>query len=753
MFDRKKTAAFIAGLLICAYSAVPAVNAFAEEYLVEGATEATTSADTYTISGDFMYSLTTDGNICIEDCTSTAEDLVIPDTIDGITVTELGKTALGKDHENSQFKTVTLPASINYISAENPFVYCTQLNTIKVAEDNKDYCAVDGVLYNKDKSELICFPSCKKEEGIDIPDTVKKIGASAFYNTVLLDIKMPDSLEQVEHFAFASTNLTSADFSNTKLEYLDDYAFTNCTHLHEVLLPDTVEHIGGGTFAGCTGLDKITLPKNLQTIGQYAFFDTGLTEVIIPDSVQSIGYCAFGYYISASGQTASKDEAFIIVGKQGSAAALYAHDTDSDYDYKNNFSFLTPEQYEEKQLEMQALNSTRSGDYDYAVVDGQVALITCYSTEDVITVPDTIDGKKVDAIYTSCFNISCPASEIIIPEGIKEIKRRAFYECGNLKKITTPASLKTIGDNAFDSCKALEHVEFLGVENIGSQIFRECTALKTVKADGCLQKWDDDEPFLYCIALEDITITEGSGNYSSENGVLYNKDKSLLIAYPPAKPETEFIAPKGVKEIAQSAFIRAQNLKKVEIPEADVINDYAFEECTNLTEVKLSDNLTTLGIDAFYNCTSLKALHLPESLVNIGICAFGFYHDDNADTENDEDADKLIEGFKLYTVKDSTAYQYAKSAGIEVITGTTEVLGKNVSTGFLYTIGGIIAAFILGIIGFLTGKKLKKNKAEKEKAEKQEKAAERRKQRQEEKDEDIDAEDTDEEEDTLEDED
>lgn len=615
-----------------------------------------------------------------------------------------------------------------------------------MAEGNASFTAEDGILYSKDKSELVCYPSCKKGDSFAIPEGVKQIDASAFYNTAPYTITMPASLEKVEHFAFAYTRIRSADFSNTKLEYLSDYAFTSCASLKEVKLPDTVEHIGGGTFASCGELKEITLPKNLQTIGQYAFFDTGLTEIIIPESVETIGYCAFGYYISASGQTASKDEAFTIVGKMGSAAYTYAHDSDSDYDYKNNFTFLTAEQYEEKQLEMQALNSTRSGDYDYAEVDGQIVLTTCYSTEDVITVPDTIDGKKVDAIYTSCFNISCPATEIIIPEGIKEIKRRAFYECGNLKKITTPASVKTIGDNAFDSCKALESVEFLGVETIGKDVFRDCSALKTVKADGCLQTWDDEEPFLYCTVLEDITITEGSGNYSSENGILYNKDKTTLIAYPPAKTETEFIAPKGVKEIAQSAFIRAKNLQKVDISEADIINAYAFEECENLSEVKLSDTLTTLGADAFYNCTALKSLHLPETLVNIGTCAFGFYYDENADTENGEDTDKLVDGFKLYTVKDSVPYQYAVSAGIEVITGTTEVMGKNISTGFLYTVGGIVAAFILGIIGVFTGKKIKKSKAEKEAAEKREKAAERRKKRQEEENED-----TDEEEEALED--
>ena len=293
---------------------------------------------------------------------------------------------------------------------------------------------------------------------------------------------------------------------------------------------------------------------------------------------------------------------------------------------------------------------------------------------------------------------------------------------------------------------ALESVEFLGAETIGNQIFRECSALKTVKADGCLKEWNDEEPFLYAIGLEDITITEGDGNFSSENGVLYNKDKSVLIAYPPAKTETEFIAPKGLKEISQSAFIRALNLKKVEIPEADVINAYAFEGCENLTEVKLSDSLTTLGADAFYNCNALKSLHLPDTLVNIGTCAFGYYHDDNADVETGAPSDVLVEGFKLYTVKDCEACKWAKDAGIEVITGTTEIFGKNISKGFLYTVGGIIAAFILGIIGAFTGKKIKKSKAEKAKAENREKAAERRKKRQEEENED-----TNKEEDSLED--
>ncbi|MBP5582078.1 MAG: leucine-rich repeat protein, partial [Ruminococcus sp.] len=165
-----------------------------------------------------------------------------------------------------------------------------------------------------------------------------------------------------------------------------------------------------------------------------------------------------------------------------------------------------------------------------------------------------------------------------------------------------------------------------------------------------------------------------------------------------------------------------------------------------LTDVKLSDTLTTLGADAFYNCYALKSLHLPDTLVNIGTCAFGFRHDDNADTANGAPSDVLIEGFKLYTVKNSEAYKRAKDDGIEVITGTTEIFGKNISTGFIYTVIGIIAAFILGIIGVFTGKKLKKSKAEKVRAENRKKAAKRRKERQE-----AENDDTDKEEDSLED--
>ena len=110
--------------------------------------------DDYKVSGDFKYSLTPSGNICIEGCTSTDESLVIPSEIDGKKVTDLGKTALGTDHENSPFVSVTIPASVEYISEENPFMYCTKLKEIKVESGNADFIAEDGTQNGDGKYSL-----------------------------------------------------------------------------------------------------------------------------------------------------------------------------------------------------------------------------------------------------------------------------------------------------------------------------------------------------------------------------------------------------------------------------------------------------------------------------------------------------------------------------------------------------------------------------------------------------------------------
>lgn len=737
MFYRKKITAFVASLLICASTAVSPVYTFAENetddiFLSEETTDAA-EQDTYT-SGDYTYSLTHDGTgVCIEGCKSTAESLVIPDTLDGKPVAELGPFAFGNDHENNPYVSISLPASLNYISDRNPFMYCTNLKEITVAEGSKDFCAENGILYSKSKDKLVHYPCCKTDESLAIPEGVKTLGTASIYNTRLQNIKFPSSLEEIGVFALGDTvRLQNIDLSGTKVDLLDTYAFSGCYCLEDVKLPDTLTNIGGGAFANCKALKKITFPDSLTTIGQYAFMDTGLTYAIIPDSVTSIGYCAFGYYTDKEGAVVANDQ-FDIVGSPSSAAMMYANDSDSDYEYQNNFDFITPEQYAEQQ-DLLDLEKIKSGDYEYAVTTDGVVLTLCSSEADRIEVPDTIDGQTISKIYPACFS-TCTASEIILPDSIKELREMAFYNCVNLKSVTIPASVKTIGNNVFDSCTSLETVEICGAETMGEQVFCNCDALKKVTIAGCLKEWNDEEPFILCKALEEINIGEGDGEFSSKDGILYNKDKSTLKAYPANKAEKSFKAPASVTTIAQSAFANAQNLETVELPNVKVIKSYAFEECSALKKVKLSKDLTEIGSDAFYDCMSLKSLRVPKSLTTIGTCAFGFYHNESAsaDTsaateEGAEATDLVVDGFKLYAPKDSTAYKFAKNSGIEVVANTIEIFGKNMDIRFLAVLGGIIAAAIIAVIGFATGKSIKKKKEEKALAERKAKSAERRKQ-------------------------
>ena len=739
MLERKKIAAFIAGMLLCACTAAPAANAYAEDTTDSSAWGASpeTSANeekkedknTYTLSGDFLYSTTRDGTICIEDCKSTSAVLTIPEKLDGIAVTELGRQAFGSDPENNTFTEISLPSSINYISDENPFIYCTKLRSITVSEDNKDFFSEEGILYTKDRDRLVCYPCKKGGNSFKVPDSVKELGTSSLYNAGIKDITLPSGLEKIGAFALADlTEMESVDLSGTKVTELDPYAFSGCSVLKEIKLPITLEYIGGGAFAGCKELTEIELPQSLEEIGQYAFVNTGLTAVVIPDSVSNISYCAFGYYTDEDGNITANNS-FTVVGSPNSAAHIYCTDSDSDYDYQNSFVFLTPEEYQEKQ-DLLALDRIKSGDFEYAMISTGAVLTFCTSTDSTITIPAEIDGNPITKIYPSCFT-GTMAKEIIIPDTVEEIRELAFFNCSELKKVVVPASVKKIGNNAFDKCTALEYAEFCGAETVGSQVFCDCTSLKTFKAADTIKEWNDEEPFIYCTELEEIEIDGNSGIYRSENGVMYSNDMTVIIAYPANKADKSYTSPSGVKEVQQSAFANCKNLESVKLPDIEVINAYAFEGCNKLSSLVLSDKLTTLGSDALYDCTSLKSLRLPESLTDIGACAFGYYHNDNADTQNGEAADAVVEGFTLYAPKDCTAYSFAKSAGMKVVTGTTRFFGKNVSSGFVYSLAAILVAAVLAFAGILTGKTVKKKKAENAAAKRKAHSAELRRQRRE----------------------
>lgn len=206
---------------------------------------------------------------------------------------------------------------------------------------------------------------------------------------------------------------------------------------------------------------------------------------------------------------------------------------------------------------------------------------------------------------------------VAISNGVTTVGDNAFRGCGNLKSVTLPASLTSIGDVAFYQCSSLAEVTIPeNVTKIGANAFGYC-ALTTVTIPEKV-KQIGDSAFFRCSALTAINVGDKNAAYSSQDGVLFDKiastegteatsDKSLLVWYPSAKPETTYDVPAGITKIGPYAFQSASRLTKVTIPEGVTeIGEWAFSYDAALTDMELPVSLTSIKDYAFYECTGLS---------------------------------------------------------------------------------------------------------------------------------------------------
>ena len=173
-------------------------------------------------------------------------------------------------------------------------------------------------------------------------------------------------------------------------------------------------------------------------------------------------------------------------------------------------------------------------------------------------------------------------------------------------------------------------------------------------------------------ALEKIEVEEGNESYISEEGVLYNKEKTTLIRYPQSKSDqTEYKVPEGVKIIGENAFRENKTITKVELPKSvQSIKNYAFLCCEGLEEIKLSEGLEAIGNNAFANCNGIKKADLPDSVKALG-----------ADTFYDCDSlEEVVLGKGLEKVGDDT-FRYCEKLTKLTVKGNIE----SINSCLLYT--------------------------------------------------------------------
>ena len=196
-----------------------------------------------------------------------AVDAVIPSVIDGHTVTSIATDAFDtSDYNGNMVASITIPETIEKIDYR-AFCNVDTLSSINVDENNKNYCSVDGVLYNKDKTVLIRFPQSKySDEYIEVE------GGGAYVHP---GFTVPEGVEHLASWSFAYCMCSSIDLAKS-LKSIGAYAFTNA-YVSSLIIPDGVRFIGFKAFDGYY-IENVTIPESVLFLGCSFYLDENKTE-------------------------------------------------------------------------------------------------------------------------------------------------------------------------------------------------------------------------------------------------------------------------------------------------------------------------------------------------------------------------------------------------------------------------------------------------------------------------------------------
>ncbi len=508
-------------------------------------------------------------------------------------------------------------------------------------------CENDADNYANNYSGLttVTIPDKVEYDGDEYP--VVGISREAFKNcTSLTTITFPNSLQQIEEAAFyGCSNLKSVVIPNSETN-LRESIFQNCTSLESVTLPSSITEIPSAIFGGCTSLTTIEIPNTVTFIGNGAFSGSGLTSIEIPASVTEIASFAFqdcdGLETITIPATVEKVQSWVFRGCDNltiNCCVTSIPTTWSTY-WNDNVDFNLGSCGGEQTwtVTVSANNSSYgsvSGGGTYA--NGSTVTITATpadsykfvkwsngltsTTANIIVTSDTTivaefaemslqyevtSSNTVQVVHSEDYK---NLTEIVIPETVvingktytvTSIGYEAFYNCNQITSVVIPNTITSIGTSAFDGCAKLKAVTIPNsVDMLGWYVFYRCSS------------------------LTGINVESGNNSFSSENGVVFSKDKKTLVFYPCGKKDASYSIPESVTRIGPESFSGNKNLKSVIIPNSvKIIGDGAFRHCDNLMTIDIPNSVTTIENNAFIECVGLTTVSISESVANIGSGVF-----------------------------------------------------------------------------------------------------------------------------------
>ena len=336
--------------------------------------------------------------------------------------------------------------------------------------------------------------------------------------------------------------------------------------LSSVTIPASIIHIEDGAFDGCRDLTRLIVTENnpAYTSVDGVLFDKDKNTLIlypaakegesytIPESVTKIGSKAF--FDCSKLQNIIIPESIISIGRYAFMGTPFYQNMPDGIVYINNILYCYKgEMPEDTHIEIKE-GTTSIGEYAFS-----------YS------------------YYPQLTSVSFPST-------LTHIGFRAFFECSNLIEVSFPASLTYIGDEAF-SCTKLNSVVIIpaGVTHIGKDAFK------------------------YTL-LSEYTVDSDNPAYRAIDGVLFNKDASLLIHYPDQKSTASYTIPEGTIEIGSEAFDDCPHLETLMIPVSlTTFGDNAIVHCYDLKEISIPENVNHIGKGTFGSCAGLEAILVHEN--------------------------------------------------------------------------------------------------------------------------------------------
>lgn len=515
---------------------------------------------------------------------------------------------------------------------------------------------VDGVFYKITSSvnKTVAVVRAVDEQNFNSTDYVDAVNVPAMVTYAGVTY----TVTSVANYAFYyNRQLTSVNLPST-VTTIGGRAFYYCENMQSLSLGDGLVDLGSYSLAFCSNLSSITLPETLTNIKEFTFtYCNGLTKVIIPDSVTTINNGAFnncsslqsvvlGSGVTNIGPTVFNNcNALTNINSMATTPPTIASNTFMTNHY-NNATLLVPKS---------SLSAYQQAEYwsNFTTMENagetfEVNGIYFYINDDGKTASVTYRDKNYNS-YSGSVEIPSQVTHNGMTYPVSAIGEYAFYKCRSLTSVSIPYEVTSIGRSSFDNCTALTTISLPDkVTEIKDYAFYNCTSLRTISLNSNLKKIYQfsfahsgltsfsipasvdsvsSSAFNYCNSLVNINVVTSNLKYCSIDGVLFSKNKKILVAYPNAHGEN-YIAPNCTEVISSDAFRGSEMLTNITLPTSlRVIKGTAFWDNTALEEIVVPHGVTTIESSAFGNCTAMTRAELPSTLTSLGYLAFN--HDSN----------------------------------------------------------------------------------------------------------------------------